>query len=103
MDSLSQAIGWVCLALGAIAILAGVAVAMKYKNVTPPEKPAAEVVGDQGAVGDVIDKTTEFAKALKDLDSSGRLLTVGVLLIAISGVVAGLDNIADAIEATAGS
>lgn len=99
---LSQAIGWVCLVLGAIAILAGVAVALKYMNVKPPEKPAAEVVGDHGAVVDVIGKTTEFAKALKDLDSSGRLLTVGVLLIAIAGVVAGLDNVADAIAATAG-
>lgn len=50
---------------------------------------------------EIIGEMTDFAKALKDLDTSGRLLTVGVLLVAIAAVAAGLDNIADAIESVA--
>lgn len=99
MDALTQAIGWICLILGAAAIIAGIVVALKYRNVEPPKTGEAEV-GDQG-LNETIDKVTEFAKALKDLDSSGRLLTIGVMLIAIAAVVAGLDSVAEAIKSAA--
>lgn len=99
METLSTAIGWTALVLGALAILAGIAVALVHKR---EEKPAiaAAVPGNQGAIGDTFKSVAELAKALKDLDSSGRLLTIGVLLIGIAAVVAGLDEVADAIAST---
>jgi hypothetical protein len=48
--------------------------------------------------GHAIKNTAEFAKALKDLDLGGKLLTVGILLIAIAAITAGLDNVTEAIE-----
>lgn len=61
----------------------------------PPVPPAGPV--EQGAVTAIIDSTTAFAKALKDLEFGGRLMTVGVLLIAISALAAGLDEVAQAV------
>ncbi len=99
METLSTAIGWTALVLGTLAILTGIAVAVIHKR---EEKPAiAAVPGNQGAIGDTFKNGAELAKALKDLDSSGRLLTIGLVLIGIASVVAGLDNVADAIASTA--
>ena len=97
---LSPTIGWVCLVLGALCIATGLVVAWTNRKVVPPAPPKAEV-GDHGAIDETIKVMTDFAKALKDLDLSGKLLTVGVLLIAVAAVVAGLDGVAEAIKATA--
>ena len=98
MDALASGIGWTSLVLGAASIAVGLVVAWNNRKLRVPE-PTKPEVGDHGAVKDAIDSVTEFAKALKDLDLSGKLLTVGLLLIAIASVVAGLDNIAEAIKA----
>lgn len=97
MEQLSAALGWVCLTLGALSVAAGIILALKYRNQVVPE-PAKPKVGDQGAINDLVKNTTDFAKALKDLDVSGKLLTVGVLLIGIAAITAGLDQVADAIK-----
>ncbi|WP_454857551.1 hypothetical protein [Promicromonospora soli] len=49
-------------------------------------------------VQNLIKNTAEFAKALKDLDLGGTLLTVGILLIAIASITGGLDNVTEAME-----
>lgn len=100
MDAFNLAIGWTCLILGAIAICVGIYTALQYRNQQIPQLPEPQV-GDQGAINDIVKSSTEFAKALKDLDLSGKLLTVGVLLIAIAAIVAGLDAVAEAIESIA--
>lgn len=94
--TIADAIGWVCLVLGAVAIILGIITSIRNYNVQVPEPPQV-TVDDQGAINDVIKNTTDFAKALKELDLGGKLLTVGVLLIAIAAISAGLDNVAEAI------
>ena len=98
---LTVAVGWVTLILGAAAIIAGIVIALKYRDQKPPDIPKPAGVSEHGAVIDAIKNTTEFAKALKDLDLSGKLLTVGVLLIAISAITAGLNEVAQAITTAA--
>ena len=94
---LTSAIGWTCLVLGAVCIVVGIWVAIIHrKQEVPVAKPAT--VGDHGAINDAIKNTADFAKALKDLDLGGRLLTVGVLLIAVAAITVGLDNVTQAIE-----
>lgn len=95
--TLTSAIGWTCLALGALSVAVGIWLAIIHRNQKVPVAPDP-TVSDQGAVTDAIKNTTELAKALKDLDLGGRLLTVGVLLIAIAAITVGLDNVTQAIE-----
>lgn len=99
MEALTPAIGWASLVLGSFALVVGIAIAWIRRNDQPPAS-TEEAIGEQG-IGDVIAQMTAFATALKDLDLSGRLMTVGVLLIAVSAMVAGFDNLAEAIEMTA--
>jgi len=96
---LTEVLGWVCLALGALGVLGGFAMSIQHANATPPERAAGPI--EQGAVVDVIKSTTDFAKAVKDLDLGGRLMIVGVLLIAVAALAAGLDQVAEAVTEVA--
>lgn len=97
MNALNQGIGWVCLVLGALSIASGIFAAFRYQKTEIPV-PTTPKVGDHGAINDAIKNSVEFAKALKELDLTGKLLTVGVLLIAVAAIVAGLDTVADALK-----
>jgi hypothetical protein len=102
MEDLTNAIGVISLGLGGLSIILGFVFALKNWNQkvpTPTPPPAGPV--EHGAVVDLVGSATEFAKALKDLDLSGRLLSVGVLLIGVAAITAGLDSVADAIASTA--
>lgn len=84
--------------LGAVALVLGFIISYQHRNATPPTPPVPPAGPvEQGAVTAIIDSTTAFAKALKDLEFGGRLMTVGVLLIAISALAAGLDEVAQAV------
>lgn len=102
MELLSQAIGWSSLVLGIICVALGLLLAWSQRNAKPPERPKPGL-GEQAGVTEAIKATTDFAKALKDLDRSGQLLIIGVLFFAIAGLVAGLESVANAIESTAGA
>lgn len=96
---LTTAVGWVCLILGSISIIGGIwLTALHYRQEVPEKEVSDQIVRDHGAVTDAVKSVTDFAKALKDLDLGGKLLTVGVLLIAIAAISAGLDNVTEAIE-----
>ena len=77
---LTLALGWVCLLLGAVGIVLGFVIAWQQRNFKPPTPATATGPVEQGAVNDIIKSTTDFAKAVKDLDLGGRLMIVGVLL-----------------------
>lgn len=100
MDALVAFIGWVSAILGVIALAIGLTTAWKRRNDAPPEPTETTGLAEQGggAVNEAIKNVSDFAKALKDLDRSGQLMTIGVLLIAIAAITAGLDNVAEAIE-----
>jgi hypothetical protein len=94
---LTAAIGWVCLVLGAASVACGIWMTIIHRNQeVPVAKPGT--VGDHGTVNDAIKNAAEFATALKDLDLGGKLLTVGILLIAIAAITAGLDDVTEAIK-----
>lgn len=100
MELLTPAIGWSSLVLGILVILVGIVTAWNLRNVRPPE-PKKKEITEQGFT-DIVKDTTEFAKALKDLDRSMQLILVGVVLFGIAALVAGLDTVATAIETAAG-
>lgn len=98
-QTLGLFVGWVSLVLGVLSMAMGLLLAWNQRNAAPPPAPTGGL-GEQG-LQDVIKTTTDFAKALKDLDRAAQLFTIGVLFVAIAGLVAGLDSIAEAIKATA--
>lgn len=101
MEALTLAIGWGTLVLGLASISLGLYLLWKHRT-TPEDLRRVQEAAVTEGVTDVIDSASQFAKAIKDLDQASRALTVGVLLIAISALVAGLDSIADAIESLPG-
>ncbi len=102
MPELGTAIGWGSLGIGILCALVGLAWVWGQRNAQVPN-PAPDKVAEQGAIGDVVKATTDFAKALKDLDRGIQLITLGVLFVAISAVTAGFDTVADAITAATGT
>jgi hypothetical protein len=101
MPELGTAIGWASLAIGLGCALVGLALVWSQRNAKVP-LPPPDKVGEEGAIGEVIKATTDFAKALKDLDRGIQLITLGALFIAISAVTAGFDTVAEAIKGAAG-
>jgi len=103
MPELGTTIGWVSLVLGIASAAVGLVLVWGQRNVRPPAPPTEEKLKEQGAITDVIDSTTNFAKALKDLDRGIQLIILGVLFIAVASVAAGFETVADAIESAAGA
>jgi hypothetical protein len=96
MENLTMAIGWVSLVLGAAFLVAGLVMAWRHKDATVPT--VKKGLQEQGAVDDAIGKAADFAKALKDLDLGSRLMVVGVWLIAVAAIAAGLNEVADSVD-----
>lgn len=101
MPELGTAIGWTSLVIGLLCSLVGLALVWTQRNATVPA-PTAQKLGEQGGVEDVINATTNFAKALKDLDRGIQLVTLGVLFVAVSALAAGFNTVADAITKVGG-
>jgi hypothetical protein len=102
MPELGTAVGWASLGLGVLCALVGLVLVWIHRNEKIPAVTDTKL-GDQGAVVDAIKATTDFAKALKDLDRGIQLLTLGVLFIAVAAIAAGFDAVADAITTAAGT
>lgn len=96
MDDLTAAIGWVSLVLGTVFLIGGLAMAWQHRNVNVPT--VTKGLSEQGAVDEATAKVTEFAKALKDLDLGSRLMVVGVWLIAVAAIAAGLNEVAESVD-----
>jgi hypothetical protein len=101
MEALTLAIGWGTLVLGLVSIGLGLYLLWKQRTTTADLRRMQETAVTEG-VTDVIGSASQFAQAIKELDQGSRALTVGVLLVAISALVAGFDSIADAIESLPG-
>lgn len=99
-EALSPAIGWASLVFGVLATLVGLVIAWNQRNLKPPTVPAAKL--DEQGFTDTLKATTDFAKALKDLDRGMQLIMVGILFFGIAALVAGMDTVATAIESAAG-
>jgi hypothetical protein len=67
------------------------AVATAAKTGKTPEE-----LREQGAIGDTLESVAKLATALKDLDIATRVLVLGVALLAIGALAAGIDSIAAA-------
>jgi hypothetical protein len=101
METLSAALGWASLVLGTASILLGLMYYWNHRNDKPPAPPQPSGPVEHGAVVDAVKAATDFAKAIKDLDRAAQLVTFGLLLFAIAGIVAGLDSVATAIQSAA--
>jgi hypothetical protein len=101
METLGLIVGWTSLVLGILAMLMGLVLAWNQRKATPPARPEVGL-GEQAGIDKAIEATTEFAKALKDLDRAAQLFMVGVLFIAIAALIAGFDAVATAIEGATG-
>lgn len=115
VSSLPEKVVWVSLVLGSVCILVGLVVAVletiRYKIIADKAEEAAtaavtkakagvvtdQSVQEQGAIGDTLESLAKLATSLKDLDIGTRVLVLGVALVAIAGVAAGVDAIATAI------
>lgn len=79
---------WIEFKLRAAALAAAAAV----KETGPGGTKEGDVQA-HGALADTVTAVTELARVMKDLQRSGQVLVVGVLVLAVAALAAGLDAV----------
>lgn len=112
---MATTVGWASLAIGTICALSALVLAFKTASKTKAVTEAVEQAADRakataneadagtfqaqaGPLSTTLEAVAKLAAALKDLDRVGQLLSVSLGFFAIAGVVAGLEEVAQAIS-----
>lgn len=97
MDSRLNALFWTSLVLGGLFLLAALVSWWRGRKAVPKLAQNGQVV-EHGGVGDTFKNAAELAKAMKDLDQASRMAVIGVVLVGVAALAAGLDSVADAVS-----